>query len=497
MRCSRVQFLYEDYSAGILEAATASRVDLHLADCPSCREYFEESDDISQILSASSEVVHPGNAYLDDLTSRVMESLYDETGEFRPQSPRPAEVLEFSGRSPQRALWWAGAVAAALLMAPVLAGIANRPSDLGRAPATQVTATASQASGTTVSKSVQRPRIASSQVLSRARNLEPGVWGSALPLGQGLVYNAIRPVSMNPSRPGAVPALPPAAEPKVELGTIEELLALEAVGTVEARQRIIGLLRDLGQTLHDQYPELERSTDYVLMKQTHLYHRAETGIQKGEIERAAEAYGHILEINPTTILGRRAAMRLADLHYYKLGDFDEALNFYRKAEDETAQLALTEDEARHVTGQRIHLEKHASDSFALLSRVHDLVQAPWSETPARLRSLTADSEAAELASDIATGLMNRMAAGSLPDDEIAFDLVDLIESTSGSWDNPESKSWLRLLMGDIIWLKFESSEPALEAYRSVQGIHEGSEPARLAQRRIDLLRNDKVVVFGR
>lgn len=498
MRCSRVQFLYEDYSAGTLEAATASRVDHHLVDCPACREYFEESDEISHIISASSEVVHPGNAYLDELTSRVMESLYDETGEFRPQSPGSNPGIEVSsGRSPQRALWWAGAVAAALLMAPVLAGLANRPADPGRAPVTRVADAGAAASGTTVSKSVQRPRIASSQVLSQARNLEPGVWGSALPLGQGLIYNAIRPVSMNPARPAASPALSAPAEPKVELGTIEELLALEAVGTLEARQRIIGLLRDLGQTLHDQYPELERSTDYVLMKQTHLYHRAETATQNGEIERAAEAYAHILEVNPTTILGRRAAMRLADLHYYNLADFDQALKFYRKAEDETAQLALTPEEARHVADRRVHLEEHAEDNFAVLSRVYDLVHAPWDETPGRLKSLSSDSAAGELASEMATGLMNRMAAGSLPSDEVAFELVDLIESGDFSWDNSESESWLQLLKGDIIWLKFESSEPALEAYHSVQDLHEGSESATLAQRRIDLLRKDKVVVFGR
>lgn len=497
MRCCRVQFLYEDYSSGVLAPTTASRIDQHLAECAACREFFEENDALSRILTDSSEVVHPGNAYLDDLTSRVMESLYDETGEFRPRRSRPAEVLEVTGRSPQRALWWAGAAAAVLLFAPMIAGIVNRPADPESAPVARVEEAPRTASGTTVAKSVQRPRVASRQVVARARNLEPDVWGSALPLGQGLIYNAIRPVSLNPSRPAASPKDPTTRDPKVELGTIEELLALEAVGTLEARQRIIALLRDLGQTLHEQYPELERSTDFVLMKQTHLYHRAEKHTQNGDVEKAAEAYGHILEINPTTILGRRAAMRLADLHYYTFGNFDQALRYYRKAEDETAQLALTAEEARHITNRRLHLERHAQDDFTLLTRVHGLIQAPWKETPARLRSLMTDASTGPLAAEIATGLMNRMASGSLPSDETAFELVDLIESEALAWEDSELKSWLQLLLGDIIWLKFESSEPALEAYRSVREIHEGSESAHLAQRRIDLLREDKVVVFGR
>lgn len=495
MRCSRVQFLYEEYSAGTLVAATASRVDQHLAACAVCRDYFEESDDISQIISATSEVVHPGNAYMDDLTSRVMESLYDETGEFRPAVARSAEIVETRGRSGQRALWWAGAVAATMLLAPMVAGLVSRSADTpGTAPGYPARSTA--ALGTTISKSVQRPARASSQTVAQARNLEPGVWGSALPLGQGLVYNAIRPVSLHPNRPASLKA-DAASEPRVELGTIEELLALEAVGTVEARQRIIALLRDLGETLHETYPELERSSDLILMKQTHLYHKAEKAVQSGDLQRASDLYGFILKINPSTILARRAAMRLAELNDYERGDFHQAVKYYRQAEDETAQLALTEEEARNVALRRQHLEAHAAADFASLRKVHEAVHAPWEEVPALIAPFMADRAHQSLASDIALGLMNRLATGPMPGDEIAFQLVDLIEGGVETWDNPASKSWVQLLLGDIIWLNFESSEPALAAYRAAQVSHDRSESSNLARQRIDLLQNDKVVVFGR
>jgi hypothetical protein len=53
------------------------------------------------------------------------------------------------------------------------------------------------------------------------------------------------------------------------------------------------------------------------------------------------------------------------------------------------------------------------------------------------------------------------------------------------------------MLGDIIWMKFESTEPALEAYQSALKVHDRNESAVLARQRIDFLREDKVVVFGR
>jgi hypothetical protein len=54
-----------------------------------------------------------------------------------------------------------------------------------------------------------------------------------------------------------------------------------------------------------------------------------------------------------------------------------------------------------------------------------------------------------------------------------------------------------LLLGDIIWLKFESAEPALQAYRSALESNDRSESAAMARGRIELLHEDRVVVFGR
>lgn len=482
MRCSRVQYLYEEYSAGTLEAGTATRLDRHLDACPACREYFEENDDVSQIIS-SSQVGHPGDAYITDLTSRVMEALCDDSGAFRPTASAPVEDLDFAGRASRKPLWWAGAVAALLLAAPMIAGTLGRSVPIPDRSARALADATDPAQTTSLSKSPQ--------------DLTAGLWGSVLPLGQGLVTNAIRPVSLAPSRATVERPAGHVGESRIELSAIEELLALEAVGTAEARQRIYAVLRELGETLHEQYPELERSGDLVLMKQTHQYHRAEDALKSGDADTAAEAYGNILAINDSTILARRAAMRLGDLNYYVRGNFGDALKFYQKAEDETAQLALTSEENTHVAQMRLLLDEHAASGFVALRRLHQLSARPWDEVPRLLDEIMRDPASHQLSAQIALVLMKRLAGGQPPADDLAFEMVDVIESRLPSWENSADRGWLHLLLGDIIWLKFESAEPALQAYRSALELNERSQSAAMARQRIQLLQGDRIVVFGR
>lgn len=495
MRCSRVQFLYEDYTAGTLPAETASRVDQHMAACRDCRDFFEESDEISQLISSTSEVVHPGDAYLDDLTSRVMESLYDETGEFRAIAPARVRVLDLTAAAARRPLFWAGAVAALLLLAPMLASLSGSGAgSLSNSPA--ISSPASNANqGTALAKSVRSLPDTNGR---RASDAEISIVASALPLGQGLLYNGIRPVSLHASRPATRAAgQSHDVAPAVEIGTLEELIALEAVGTPEARQRIYALLRTLGESLSRQYPASGASGELVLMQQTHLYHRAEDAARNGRLAEAIDAYSRILEVNPSTILGRRSSMRLADLYFYEVGDFARAREYYALSEGQTAKLALTADEIRHIDRRLRLIDSQADHGFDSLTLVHRLGKAPWTEVVAPFAALLSSTRSAELWGEAAATLMDRLRSESLPADDVAFELVDLIESHLPSCENADAKAWLYLLLGDMIWIKFESSEPALEAYRSAQKLDDRSESSAIARERIDLLRRDQVVVFGR
>ena len=116
MRCSRTQHLYEEYVAGHLPVRTAARIDDHLAACGPCRDFFESNDEISEILVLGSQVAHPGEAYIDDLSSRVRNVLDSDPDLGRPPAGSFYRPVASRFVAPGRPMWWAGGLAATLLV---------------------------------------------------------------------------------------------------------------------------------------------------------------------------------------------------------------------------------------------------------------------------------------------------------------------------------------------------------------------------------------------
>src|SRR5262245_23219719 len=92
MRCERVKFLYEEYTQASLPVSSMTRLEEHLAACPSCREFYEQSDTIARLIRRSSEIAHPGPQYFEDLNARVLKSL--DSPASRDASRDTAAILE-------------------------------------------------------------------------------------------------------------------------------------------------------------------------------------------------------------------------------------------------------------------------------------------------------------------------------------------------------------------------------------------------------------------
>src|SRR5688572_30591346 len=114
MRCERAQSLYDEYSRGSLPVSTMARAEEHLAACPACREFYEQSDIIARLLRRTGEIAHPGPQYFDHLTERVLIK-FDNSGET--EVANPASVMNIPRTPWRRPLWWTSAAAAAALLA--------------------------------------------------------------------------------------------------------------------------------------------------------------------------------------------------------------------------------------------------------------------------------------------------------------------------------------------------------------------------------------------
>ena len=112
MRCARVQFLYEDYVSGALPEKTVQLIEEHVSKCSICREYYESNDDVAELISHS-EITHPGEPYMNDLSKRVISSVLDPGTRTKDSDPLPSLA---AARPWRRPIWWAGAAAAAALL---------------------------------------------------------------------------------------------------------------------------------------------------------------------------------------------------------------------------------------------------------------------------------------------------------------------------------------------------------------------------------------------
>lgn len=69
--CKIIGELTERYHQNLLEAGTASQVEAHLSECPSCRKAYEETGEVVTLLQKDC-LPDPGPAFWNGLSSRIM-----------------------------------------------------------------------------------------------------------------------------------------------------------------------------------------------------------------------------------------------------------------------------------------------------------------------------------------------------------------------------------------------------------------------------------------
>jgi hypothetical protein len=69
--CKKISGLMEGYHQNLLETGSASLVEAHLTECPSCRKAYEETREVLALLKKD-ELTDPGSVFWDDLSSRIM-----------------------------------------------------------------------------------------------------------------------------------------------------------------------------------------------------------------------------------------------------------------------------------------------------------------------------------------------------------------------------------------------------------------------------------------
>jgi hypothetical protein len=69
--CKKMRKLGDDYYQNLLESGTASEVEAHLSECPSCRKAYEETREVLTLLKKDS-LPDPGPSFWDGLSSRIM-----------------------------------------------------------------------------------------------------------------------------------------------------------------------------------------------------------------------------------------------------------------------------------------------------------------------------------------------------------------------------------------------------------------------------------------
>lgn len=505
MRCSKIQDNYEEYITGTLDPAIAARVDRHLAVCDPCRDAYEENDDLSELINQSSEVVHPGAAYLEDLTKKVVDSLYDETGEFiaAPEEPRRARVLPIF-ESLTQVRWAAGAVAAALLLIPMAISLFRTsdsqpvayspdgrpvaPAQTAALPQIDPEATGADAfSGDTVPKGV-RSGIIIDKSIAASTDLSP-LGGN----GPEIHPVALRPeqnISTSPDLTSNDPEIASLASPSA----IERAIQLLGADTPQSRQELFPLLRQLARAMADRDSSYQSSGEEVLAHQSGEYYRAEMFRAQGDLPSAIEDYQRLVERDPNSVLGRRGTLQIADIQFYEMGDFASAFSNYAKSMELSSDLVFSTGELAHVRSQWGRLAFHAQQNWEPLELIHILARGEWNEAAAAIDRMAQLQTGTQSWPEAVATVFERLANLDLPGDEVAFQTVDTVEALIESESDAETKGWLYLLQGDIIWFQFEGREPATNAYQQALNLDANNQSGQLATQRLQNLRDGSALI---
>lgn len=543
MRCDRVQVLYDEYTRGELDFGTSARVDEHLAACESCREFFEQNDQLAQLLRTRTDVPHPGPGYFDALYERVVEAVEADSDEQGPTifDANPPSVSESKWRRP---FWWTGAMAAAALFAVILlpSGVLERAPQL--APAVSVSSVDVASAPTIPAESEQAPEVTviknDNQETGQAtlelavvtgseetENIQPyKPAGTTLDKGmtgqseseedtrQLLMSAAVQSIHQNEAATSGIGigkglgAETRKEEPEADMTAVK----IEPKGAVETRERFdpIALLRDellsdkndgtlverlerLDRALDERSPDLDRD-GLGIAKQVRLYLGAEDALAAGNAKEAFSLYRRILMVDEQSPLSRRADMHLADLCYSEWADFDQAHDYYERALGRGASQVLSDDELAHARQQLDRLERYGAGNWYALELLHVVRLEGMAQALAALRQLSEAPEAADLMPEAARTIVGRL--GSMEEHIDAADtraVYHLLNDRASRETDNEIRAWLELAVGDLALEQFQDDQQAMSRYREAVTLAPGTGASRVARLKIDDLIEQSLV----
>ena len=538
MRCERAEQLYDEYSRGSLSVSTMNRVEEHLAACPACRRYYEQMDDLSEVLRQNSEVAHPGDTYFDDLNKRVLAQLDADPSQaaFDPSQVCAQPVSAWW----RRPLWWSGAAAAAALMAVAVLPLTTPeqgPASLSKMaqgptqPAQPEVQVASAQVPPVVEEMVgkdgtQRIAIslptpaglegsdtvlamASSAPASSAHSLDKGLTGIASNPAQ--VEDMISPplrtpqtaAGLNSSKEPLSEAEQKAAqEAEIKMVALKEQLnSRDSLPTEVFEQIQIMKTQMLGHDSKDFTQNLRQLEASVrarlgdsanlnalpLVRQARIYLKAEDALAAGRPRDAATHYMRIPMIDSSNALACRANLQLGDLFFSEWTDFQQARDYYQKSRQGVSTGALSSPEVEHLDRQLERLNQYRDNNWEALHLLDVVRRGAWSEVPTALQRLMDVENYHPLQPEAVRMVCDRMFLDPQPTAEMTVQIYNLLANRVSVEDNGDIRAWLELALGDLAILQFNDASLALEHYRRATSASADSKAAQLARGKLDNL----------
>ncbi len=519
MRCSRVQFYYEEYVSGSLAEKTAQLIDEHVATCSICREFYESNDDLAELVAHGNEVAHPGSPYMADLANRVLGKVLEPSS-----APTVSDgIAVITSRSWGHPLWWAGSIAAGFLL---VFGLQPEPEIVSQKQLAELSGLNSLApserpiEGTAVSSGEDTrgwtSLMDSAQPVRSGAGFNPSMQtvssGLALPRGVSAVVSSDgQAISKSVTHPAGqaqrvediddrtaalammggvsnaispTPGLrPPSPQLQLSQEFMERFVVLDVMGTPEAQEQAVELLSKAGGLAAEEIAVLIQQGDPQLLKQWGIFRQAEEAFRQNRPEIALKAYVAALQTYPHSALAARAQMRLGDLYYQVWSDFERAQEHYEASSGEIRTRAMTPNEIAHVEARRNLLGRYAASQWEPLRLMNTIGRGGWTEVASAIQKIASSSESPLLLPEAAQLVTVRIEAGDIPPEKNATSMIGTLSDAQVAMDNVESKGKIALALGEINWLALQSPEPALAAYQEAADAMPESRSAELARKR--------------
>ena len=522
MRCSRIQELYDDYTCSALAPAQMAAVEEHLSTCEECRAFFAEMESLGTLLRKGDEVGHPGIDYFDRLANKVMvrvESAHDAA------DADPAVIIDATPSAWLRPARWAGALAAAALLAVAVLPLLDQQSPVQVAqspapPAVPVAPESAVAAGPAPLDPAATP-VVLAQVEPQGRRM---IDFSDTPLKDVLTHpypgetapqrvdKGITGISTNDNNVEELMKSPPItpglkshpAEKEGRADYEQKLVARRASDSDALSKDITERIRQVreqmsagasGETLLTSLGDLQRMVGdnaqlqgLSFIKQTRLYLKANEAMEAGRMLDASKFYIQLRMSDENSPIARRAGLHLADLYYGEYADFAKAREYYALATRPESSKVLSENEREHARLRLDRLERYAAQGWGPLQRLHALRKGEsMDEVRTSLRSLADSPAAPDLMPEAAGIIVERLRLNPSTNAGLTVEFYKLIEAQASSTSNAALRASLELALGDLAMDQFKDLRLAIDHYRRSADSSADSEAAGVAREKLRTL----------